>query len=189
MQESQSVLFQRLLFLYKFIRSPKTVGSITPSSIFLSKEMMKKVDWDHSKTIVELGAGMGCFTSQIQKLKLPDCKVLVFELDPEMCNLLQEKYPDFYFYSNAKNIFSAMKEQGLTEVDCIVSGLPFSNFSVELREHIIDQVFEALKPGGIFVTFQYSLHMKKYLTSVFGEVNISLVPLNVPPAFVYRCKK
>ncbi|MGD8190674.1 class I SAM-dependent methyltransferase [Brevibacillus ginsengisoli] len=151
--------------------------------------MMKHVDWNNSDTIVELGAGLGCFTSQIQKLKSPTSKALIFELDPGMRSHLQEKFSDFHYYSDATTLSLAMREHGLTQVDCIVSGLPFSNFSNELRERIIDQVIESLKPGGVFITFQYSLQMKKYLTSIFNEVHISLVPLNVPPAFVYCCRK
>jgi phospholipid N-methyltransferase len=106
-----------------------------------------------------------------------------------MQNRLKELYPNFVFYSEASSLPAALQEQGLSEVDCIISGLPFSNFSKGLREQILDGVLHSLKPGGLFITFQYSLHMKKYLVNRFAEVDINLVPLNLPPAFVYCCKK
>jgi phospholipid N-methyltransferase len=189
MEQARTTLFNRILFFYKFIQSPKTVGSITPSSFFLTKEMLKNINWSNTKTIVELGAGTGIFTNQIQQSKSPDSRVLIFELDPVMQNRLKELYPHFTFYSDATFLPKALQEQGLNQVDCIVSGLPFSNFSKGLREQIVDGVIKSLKPGGLFITFQYSLQMKKHLVNHFDEVDITLVPLNLPPAFVYCCKK
>jgi phospholipid N-methyltransferase len=69
MDQARTTLLNRILFFYKFIQSPNTVGSITPSSFFLSKEMMKNIDWSNTTSIVELGAGTGIFTNQIQQLK------------------------------------------------------------------------------------------------------------------------
>jgi len=55
----------RAAFLYKFIQKPKEIGSIVPSSSFLTKKMLMNLPWDHIETIVELGAGTGVFTKFI----------------------------------------------------------------------------------------------------------------------------
>ncbi|TGV17666.1 phospholipid methyltransferase, partial [Mesorhizobium sp. M00.F.Ca.ET.186.01.1.1] len=47
----------RLMFFYNFLQSPGQVGSITPSSRALAKQMMNPIDWSQANTIVELGAG------------------------------------------------------------------------------------------------------------------------------------
>jgi len=75
------------------------------------------------------------------------------------------------------------------QVDVIISGLPFAVLPQSLRDEILTGVYRALKPNGIFVTFQYSLQMKKQLVKLFDSVDLSFVPLNIPPAFVYRCQK
>ncbi|GIM44945.1 SAM-dependent methyltransferase [Collibacillus ludicampi] len=185
----QAELLNRLSFFNKFFHSPRTIGSITPSSIFLAKEMVKCVDWKNTDVVVELGAGTGIFTRQIHGLKKPDCSVVIFELDHQMRRRLQEQYPSFHYYADAQYMSRALEEFGIPQVDCIVSGLPFTTFHKGLRDKILDGVIHSLKPGGWFITFQYSLHMKKELIQRFKKVDISFVPFNVPPAFVYRCQK
>lgn len=189
MSQARVGLLNRALFLYKFLRSPRTVGSITPSSRYLAEEMFKHVDWENTRSLVELGAGTGIFTHFIQELKHPECKALIFEREPTMRHQLEAAFPHLYYYSNAQDIYQALQEMDLPQVDVIVSGLPFSNFDQELRDRIIGGVLRSLKPGGLFITFQYSLQMKRQLTKHFADVDISFVPLNVPPAFVYCCQK
>lgn len=53
------IIQEKLLFLYKFSRAPKQIGSITPSSIFLAQKMLDQVDWNRVEHIAELGAGTG----------------------------------------------------------------------------------------------------------------------------------
>jgi phospholipid N-methyltransferase len=86
-------------------------------------------------------------------------------------------------------VYGVVRQLGLYQVDCILSGLPFTNFSQSLRDRILDGVLEALKPGGLFIAFQYSPHMKNQLSRRFAKVELSFVPLNIPPAFVYYCHK
>jgi len=50
-------------------------------------------------------------------------------------------------------------------------------------------VYHSLKPGGLFIAFQYSQQMKKLLGEHFSIEKIEFVPLNIPPAFVYVCRK
>lgn len=177
------------MFLNKFLQSPQRVGSITPSSRFLAKAMIKPIDWQTTNTIVELGAGTGTFTRLIQEKKRKDCQVLVFEQDQEMREQLQLKYPFSHYCAEAKDIYSTIQKLGFKEIDCVISGLPFANFSDELRVQIMDDIVRSLKPGGLFIAFQYSLQMKKSLMLLFKETTISFVPINLPPAFVYYCKK
>jgi len=82
-----------------------------------------------------------------------------------------------------------MKQQHIEQLDCIFSGLPFFNFESELRKTLVAQIVQALKPGGLFIAFQYSLQMKKILSEHFIIETIPFVPLNIPPAFVYVCRK
>ncbi|ERI08876.1 class I SAM-dependent methyltransferase [Aneurinibacillus aneurinilyticus] len=180
---------EKLMFLTKFLRSPRNIGSVTPSSRFLAKAMVKPVDWNSAKHIAELGAGTGVFTKQIDRLRLPDCKVVVFEQDRNMRKRLEHLYPGLYYHHDACDISSAMKQYGINQFDYILSGLPFTNFSQKLRDEIMDEVERALKPGGTFVAFQFSLQMKKQLAERFGDISLEFVPMNVLPAFVYCCRK
>ncbi|WP_432775704.1 methyltransferase domain-containing protein [Brevibacillus gelatini] len=179
----------RLMFFYNFLQSPGQVGSITPSSRALAKQMMAPIDWSGAHTIVELGAGTGIFTAWIERMKRPEATLVSFEKESKMRGRLVQQFPNVLFHEDAVDLTRVLGEAGLGKADCIVSGLPFANFPQELRDQIMEEVYAALKPGGIFVTFQYSLQMKKQLSTVFENMTVKLVPLNLPPAFVYICRK
>ncbi|RKD21867.1 hypothetical protein BEP19_13840 [Ammoniphilus oxalaticus] len=182
-----SLTNRRLTFLNKFIQSPGQVGSITPSSIYLTKKMFDHVAWDEVDAIVELGAGTGVFTNYIFEHMADATTAVIIEKDAQMRQALQETYPSFYFGSDAAGMASLLKKLHTPQVDCIISGLPFANFSPQLRSEIMSVVLECLKPDGVFIAFQYSLQMKNMLKEHFNRVAINFEMRNVPPAFVYTC--
>lgn len=179
----------RLAFLNKFLEHPMRIGSITPSSSFLARKITEQIPWESAETIVELGAGTGVFTKIINKKKTDHSKVIIFEKDYQMRKRLKEIYPQFNFSLGAENLDSVLQQLDISDVDCIISGLPFACFSQSLRDKILNNVINSLKPGGLFVVFQYSLQMRETFVKNFSKVKINLVPLNIPPAFVYHCVK
>lgn len=58
-------LRDRKKFFINFLKNWKQIGSITPSSNFLSRKMLKGLDISGAKMIVELGAGTGSITKHI----------------------------------------------------------------------------------------------------------------------------
>lgn len=183
------MLTKRINFFFKFITQPQKIGSITPSSNTLTKNMLADLPWHSIETVVELGAGTGVFTKFISKNAKENCNVVVIEKDVEMRSQLKNLYPDFYFGSKAEQLEHLLKAHSLPKADCIISGLPFAIFPKDLCQTIIENVTQSLRDGGTFVAFQYSPHMYKMLKKHFDEVNLKFVLFNVPPAFVYSCKK
>jgi phospholipid N-methyltransferase len=181
-------MINRAGFIQKFITEPKKIGSITPSSSFLTKRMLEDLPWDNLDFVVELGAGTGVFTDYIAHRKSESCRVLIIEQDDKMREALQSCYPDFHFGSEAENLCRYLNEFDLPKADCIISGLPFALFPHELQDQVMKEIISALAQDGIFHAYQYSLHMWKTFESFFAEVSFSLEPLNVPPAFVYCCR-
>ncbi|USG67088.1 methyltransferase [Brevibacillus ruminantium] len=179
----------KLLFASRFLISPRSVGSIIPSSRQLVKKMIEPVNWERATSIVELGAGTGVFTEAIRSAMRRDCTALILEQDEKMRQRLIRRFPDLSYGHDARRLIDTLKENGAGQVDAIISGLPFANFPQEMRDDILDQVEAALKPNGVFVQFQYSLQMNKQLRKRFGEVAVHFVPFNVPSAFVYVCRK
>lgn len=182
------MLTARAIFLYKFFCNPGKIGSITQSSSFLTRKMLADLPWERIETIAELGAGTGVFTNYIAENKKRTCQVVVIEEDWEMRGDLQRRHPDFIFGAKAEKLDWLLQRHSLPQVDCIVSGLPFAAFAPAQRQEIMAAVRRSLKPEGLFVAFQYSLQMKEMLQSLFGELKITFEPLNLPPAFVYRCR-
>lgn len=177
------------LFLKRFLSAPGRIGSIVPSSRFLSRTITREVPWAEARVIVELGPGTGVFTREILRLKRPDTAFLVIERDPQFQQKLQERFPGLLLRSEAVQLKHYLQELDLGSPDVIISGLPFAVFPPDLREAILDQVEEALAPDGLFITFQYSLQLHQELNRRFSSVDVSFTLLNMPPAFVYSCRK
>ena len=185
----KTFIAERELFLKDFILNPAKIGSVTPSSSYLTKKLLGKLPWDRLSTIVELGAGTGVFTEYVMKHKRPDSVFLVIEQDTTMRKALMEQYPGALFGSQAESLPFLMKQYGLPKADCIISGLPFAVIEKKDRLKILAGIDARLANQGIFVAFQYSLQMYGTFRHIFRKINIGFTALNFPPAFTYTCCK
>ncbi|TXK86128.1 class I SAM-dependent methyltransferase [Paenibacillus sp. N3.4] len=177
------------LFLSRFLRKPNQIGSVLPSSKFLAQKMIASVSWHQVDSMAELGAGTGAITQYIPKAVKKNTKVLLFEKDPYLRSLLEKRYSNFYCYEDCCELQLGMQNEKIEQLDCILCGLPFFNFSQPIRDQLMAQIYKSLKPDGLFIAFQYSQQMKKQLSQHFDIEEILFVPMNVPPAFVYICRK
>lgn len=177
------------LFLSRFLSSPGIIGSVTPSSKFLAKQMIHAVPWNQVYHVAELGAGTGAITKYIQEARRKDTKVMLFEQDARLRHKLQTQYAGCSCYEDCRELEAALRSENIKQLDCILSGLPFFNFPQEVRDRLVGQIVASLRPGGLFIAFQYSQQMKKQLSEHFEIEQIKFVPLNIPPAFVYICRK
>ena len=181
-----------LLLLSNFLKNPLEVGAVAPSSKFLTREIIESIDFKQSRKIVELGPGSGVFTKEILNNASYDTKLFCFEVNKKFCSYLTKKIKDDrirIINAGAESISANLKSRRLQEVGCIVSGLPFGNFSGSKKRKILREVRNSLSKGGRFVLFQYTNGLKDLLESYFEIVERKFVPLNVPPAFVYVCRK
>lgn len=69
-------------FVHQFIRNPRKVGSITPSSMALCESMAGCVDWSQVRNIAELGAGDGVLTRVLLDNMSSAATLDVFEISP-----------------------------------------------------------------------------------------------------------
>jgi phospholipid N-methyltransferase len=178
-----------VVFLRRFVGAPRQVGSVVPSSPFLTKAVMDKIVWGDARHVAELGAGTGVFTRAIVQNLRPEGNVLVFEIDPALRNIIEKEHNGLKVYGDARELPEIMGERNIRQLDYIVSSLPFAVLPPRMTATILDAVDKCLKPGGKLVAYQYSKHMKPYFEKRFESVKISFVLRNVPPAFVYECTK
>ncbi|MFN2409350.1 MAG: class I SAM-dependent methyltransferase [Halomonas sp.] len=181
---------QGWLFLRHFMRSPVSIGSVMPSSRYLVAAMVHRVDWQQANVVIELGAGTGVITQEINDLRRRDSMFLSFEYEDSMRADLTQRFPDVGFYKDAFLLKEKMADLPRGEgADCIISGLPFANFSPLQRDQLLADIHQVLNPGGLFVAFQYTRQLQPFLFSSFDEFNSQKVWANFPPAFVYLCRK
>lgn len=178
-----------VVFLRRFVGAPRQVGSVMPSSPYLTRAMMDKIEWNDVRFLAELGAGTGVFTKTIiQKLR-QDGHLLVFEIDPTLKAVIEAGCPEVTVYGDARELPRIMSGRNIRQLDCVVSSLPFAVLPPRMTAAILDAIDDTLKPGGKFIAYQYSKHMRPYFEKRFASVKISFVLRNVPPAFVYECTK
>lgn len=179
-------------FLKEYFKSNKEVGAFFPSSKFLGKKMLKHVDFEDSKILVELGPGTGVFTQQIIEKLTADSVLYVFETNKTFYNdlILKINHPQVkIFNESAENVVEILKKDGHEQADCIISSLPLTVIPSEIKSRIMDAAHKALKEGGFYLQFQYSLNALRLFKRTFKNVKLDFTPLNVPPAFVYKCVK
>jgi phosphatidylethanolamine/phosphatidyl-N-methylethanolamine N-methyltransferase len=179
-------------FIKEFWKDKKMIGSIIPSSKFLAAKMLNHIPFKNTKLIIELGPGTGIFTEKIIEKIDPSTHLIILELNPELCKDLKAKInlPNVHIKeASADKIREIIKEFGFEKADIIISSLPLANFSVELRNSILEIVHKSLNEKGNFIQFQYSLNAFKNLKKLFPVVKLNFTALNFPPAFVYTCSK
>jgi phospholipid N-methyltransferase len=176
-------------FISEFLKNRKEVGSVTPSSRFLVRKMMDPIDFEIARDIVELGAGSGVMTREILSLAHKDATVYCFEMNSVFCEELNKIKDSRLIVINdsAEKIGEYLAKHNCTGVEAVVSSLPFKVIPADVEERILDEVIRCLKPEGTFSQFHYSRNAKKYKER-FSQVESDFTALNVPPAFVYKCK-
>ena len=192
-------VLEQLRFLSEFALRPRVIGAVCPSSQRLARTMVEWIDWSNVRAVVEYGPGTGVFTRQILSQTRPDARVVASELNPTFVTSLQTRYPDVRLYQDSvANVKAICRNEEIQEVDAIVSGLPWASFSGALQLELLRATTSVLKPGGQFVTFAYLQGLllksgrgfRRQLRDHFSRVERSrTVWMNLPPAFVYRCRR
>ena len=180
---------EKAIFLKNFIKNPRQIGSVIPSSRRLSNKMIEQIDYDKANCIIELGPGVGCYTKGILEKKKPHSKYIAFEKNEDMREILRNKFPQITIYNKAEEMTNVIQHENINNPDFIISGLPFTVLEKDIRESILQQAYDNLEPGGKFITFQYSLDLYKYLKNKYSKLEVKFVPINIPMAFVYVCTK
>lgn len=178
-----------LQFFKQYLKNPRNIGAIAPSSALLAKNMMLPINFQAASCIVEFGPGTGIFTDELLRLKKKDTLLVLIEQNKEFCRLLQKKYGSrtdlAIVHGSAENAVRIVKRHGFSHADYIVSGLPFTSLPGELSLKIFQAAKELIGDSGVFITFQYTLLKKKFFEEHFTFKNCIHVLRNLPPAYVF----
>lgn len=190
---------EHLMFLGKFLRNPRHVGSVSPSSRALAREMARAVPVDPAAVVVELGPGTGALTRRVIEVLAPGERFLAIDIDPEFCANLRARWPGVDFEcGSAADMRAMLAARGWQGVHHVLSGLPFASLPAAISRAILTAVSQTLVRGGTFTTFQYvhayatppAVKFRKQMAAGFGPmISRQLVVRNFPPAYVMTWKK
>ena len=181
----------RLHFLKQWVKNPRELGSITPSSRFLTREVIDQIDFGRARSIVELGPGTGVFTHAILEQLAPEGRLLAIDTNAAFVEHLRREIRDPRFQAveaSAERIDELAHEAGFPGVDAAISGIPYALLPRPVMRGILQATRRALGDDGLFVGYQYSKMLRPHLLEAFGNVHYRPVLLNIPPAFVYTCR-
>lgn len=176
------------LFFRQWLRSPKSMGSIIPSSMALARAVTNAVAWEPGQTVVELGAGTGAISQGLLEKGMPSEALMMIELDEQLYDYLRNRFPGVrVVHGDATKLAEIVAEQEVEQVSTVVSGLPMVNMPYDFQRAIIEESFKSLKPDGFMLQYSYSpispIPAKKL--GVKAEI-VRFVLRNVPPATVWR---
>jgi phospholipid N-methyltransferase len=184
-------------FFGRFLRNPSTIGAVLPSSRYLSRALVGRLQLTAGELVVEFGPGTGPATAVVHETLPRDAEYLGIELDPRFHRLLTERFPRFQFeHGSAADLRTILEQRSLPRPARIVSGLPFASLPPVVQDAVIDGIVWALHgTDGDFRTFQYvhayglraARRFRARMQERFrGFERIGPIVRNVPPAFVLR---
>jgi len=183
-------------FVQAFVREPMKVGAIWPSSDQLSRAIADTCEFAPEDTVVELGPGTGNFTELLLQRLQPPGRLVALELSETNVNVLKRRFPQSEIHFDSAEHISRYIHPGTAR--CIVSGLAWGNMLPALQDRIMDAILTALVAGGEFVGFAYAharyypttLRFRKLMQTRFTSFETTpIIWRNVPPAYVYGCRK
>jgi phospholipid N-methyltransferase len=189
-QRSGALSRQLLLFARNFVRYPKLLGSVIPSSRFLVKHVLSLVDWERARVVVEYGPGVGTITQEILKRIRPDATLVAIELNPCFVEFLQNEIDDprlRVVYGSATDVRRILDDLNLPQADYVISGIPFTLLPDRVRRVVTRETHQVLHPEGAFVVYQFTRTVLRYVEPTFASVQQDFNLFNILPARIFYC--
>jgi phospholipid N-methyltransferase len=181
---------ERLQFLRSFLANPRQVGAVLPTSRRAVGDMLDMADVPAARLIVELGAGTGSHTGPILERLAPDARLVAFEIDADLADILRQRYDDDPRLEVVTGSAELLGEHlDGARPDIVVSALPFTSLPGDTGRRILEMTRRTIAEDGVFLVLQYSVFVRKTLHQLFGSVQQRWSPINVPPAFLFACSR
>jgi phospholipid N-methyltransferase len=182
-----------LVFFRQFLRHPRQVQSVAPSSRFLRARIVEASGVSSARVVVELGPGTGETTRALLEA-MPahaHARLLSVEINELFHSIVSRIDDDRHIahLGSAEELEGIIADYGLDAPDAIVSGIPFSAISRETGARIIQAVATQLAPNGRFVAYQVRDRVAALCGSCLSPSPPETELLNIPPMRVFRWHK
>lgn len=178
-----------LEFWKQYIKNPRCIGAVAPSSKRLAKAMVQPIDFGSAFCIIEFGPGTGVFTQELINRRKEDTTLILIEQNVDFYGLLKKKYDAHknlvIIHGSAENAYKILRKHGFSNADYIVSGLPFTSLPKEVSLRIIEAAKKVIGQEGLFITFQYTMIKRKFFEQHFKFKKCIHEIRNFPPAHVF----
>lgn len=180
----------------KNIIRDKNIASITPTSKKGVQEICGRINQDNRVVIVEYGPATGVFTNYLLERITHDSLIIAIELNENFVQYLNENITDerlIVHHGSAEEVEEITRKYADGKADYVLSGIPFSFLTPELRDKVVKNTSLVLKEKGKFLPYQTFYqkdeHLKKYLEKHFANVHDQYFFRNLPPMRIYEASK
>jgi phosphatidylethanolamine/phosphatidyl-N-methylethanolamine N-methyltransferase len=193
---SKQAFDDSVYFLRRFIRQPRHIASVWPSSRQLTARMFADLDLRAGDLLLEYGPGTGSFTVEVERMRQSGIAVryLGIEKDPGMYQFLLRRFPCLDFVQgDAADVVDICRARHLPRAAAVISGLPMIFIDRPSVEDIFAGTGQCLNADGVFRTFSYvhsypsrsAGELRDLMDLCFESYDLSTPVLrNLPPAFV-----
>jgi phosphatidylethanolamine/phosphatidyl-N-methylethanolamine N-methyltransferase len=190
MSQSNSATENEVFFKH-WLRSPKSMGSIIPSSGYLARALAAEVAWEPGSHVIELGGGTGAITQGLLERGIPAANLVVIELETKLYNYLAGRYPDVtVVQGDATRLDEIIARLPIERVSTVISGLPMVRMPLDFKRAIIDQAFAAMPAGHFMLQYTYSPLAPVPVEDFHLDATLArYVVRNFPPAAVWRYRR
>lgn len=172
------------VFLRGFLKNPRMVGAVFQSSRYTIDAMLAPVDWSRCRLFVEYGPGVGTFSRHVLERLPRGGELLVIDTNPLFTDYLRRNIRDSRFHAvlgSAADVESIIAMIGHDAADYVLSGMPFSTLPEGVGQEIAAATARLIRPGGAFMTYQYSNSARDLISQYFARVETGVVRRNLPP--------
>jgi phospholipid N-methyltransferase len=172
-------------FSREFLRDPRGIGALFPSSPFLARRMAGLVPAGNG-TVIELGPGLGPVTRALLEGGITKTDLVLVERSLTMVQHLRAQFPGVeVIHGDAAELASLVADR--LPARAIVSSLPLRSIPPQVVERILAELPKCAQPGTALIQFTYHpLSSCHGLSPRFGHNRASFVWRNLPPARVDR---
>ncbi len=185
-------LTEKLKFFRAFLRSPRQIGSVIPTSSVVIGYLMDRIEWNRADLVVEYGPGLGTITRPMLARLRPDARMIVIDMNPDFVAHLRRTINDprlMAVHGSAADVEAILMSQaGGSRADYVVSGLPFSTLPEGVGAAIMRATRAALRDDGAFLIYQYSRLVLPLLRPCFGEIEEGMIWRNIPPCRIFTAR-
>lgn len=181
----------RLTFFQQFLKHPRQIGSVIPSSRFLEQRILEAAGVATSRSIVELGPGMGGTTRAILRAMPQDARLLSIEINPLFHTMVSGIEDDrlIAHLGSACELREIISKYQLNAPTAVISGIPFSTMERSEGCRVLEAVASILAPDGCFVAYQVSNRVASLCRPYLGQEQSAIEPFNIPPMRIFQWRK
>ena len=189
-----SSLNEARLWFGMWLRNPRHIASLAPSSAALAQLMAKRVPLSLDQPVIELGAGTGAVTRALLYAGVAPANLVVVERDAQLASLLRTRFPGTHvIQGDAVQLQRLLHDRGITSIACVVSSLPLLTLPMRAQIAILRASFTLLDEGGELIQYTYSpfspIAPRILKRMALSGQRIGHIWRNVPPATVWAFRE